>query len=377
MRKLICKFMAFILALSVSGCARETKSDIKKDTSDTGNTAQAVNSYPAAAVWPDDDWSISTPEQQGLNPEMLGRADKEIHDNYPNVYSLLVVRHGYLVYEKYYQGMDKNDANPVFSVTKSVMSALTGIALRDGLISGTGQKLSEFFPEYFTQIDDTQKNDITIENVLTMTGGLESIDSDYYSYFTSPDLLKYVLQKPLTDKPGDTFTYNTGLTHFLSAIITDTSGKSTEDFAKENLFSKIGISVDNWESDGKGYNYGGTGLYLKPLDMAKFGYLYLHNGLWDGNRIIPEEWIKESTQKQITASATADYGYLFWLQTIRDKADEKEYTSYRAAGMGGQYIMMIPDLDMVVVVTANSDMSSKDGSDTLKIITDYCVPAAE
>lgn len=377
MRKLICYFMACFLVLPLIGCAIEADSGIANDTSDTTNTDETANSYPAAAVWPVDAWSIATPEQQGLNSEMLGRADKEIHDNYPNVYSLLVVRHGYLVYEKYYQGMDKNDANPVFSVTKSVMSALTGIALRDGLISSTDQKLSKFFPEYFTQIDDTQKNDITIKNVLTMTGGLESIDSDYYSYFTSPDLLKYVLQKPLSDRPGDTFAYNTGLTHFLSAVITDTSGKSTKDFADENLFSKIGISVENWESDSNGYNYGGTGLYLKPLDMAKFGFLYLHNGLWNGNQIIPEEWIKESTQKQITANSTADYGYLFWLQTIEDTVNGKEYAAYRASGMGGQYIMVIPDLDMIVVVTANSDMTSKDGADTLKIITDYCVPAAE
>lgn len=378
MRKFISVFMASFLALSITGCARETKNDIMSNPSADSDAAQAVeNDSTAKAAWPNDAWSVSSPEKQGVNPEMLGRADKQIRVSYPNVYSLLVIRHGYLVYEKYYQGMSENDANPVFSVTKSVMSALTGIAIRDGLISGTDQKLSEYFPDYFTKIDDTQKNDITIKNVLTMTGGLESIDSDYYSYFTSPDLLNYVLQKPLSDKPGDKFAYNTGLTHFLSAIISETSGKSTKDFADENLFNKIGISADNWESDGSGYNYGGTGLYLKPLDMAKFGLLYLHNGLWDGNQIIPEEWIKESTQKQITANATADYGYLFWLQTIKDKANEKQYTSYRAAGMGGQYIMVIPDLDMVVVVTANSDMSSKDGSDTLKIITDYCVPAAQ
>ena len=378
MRKFVSVFMASFLALSISGCAKETKNDITSNPSDSSDAGQTSDiDSTATAAWPNDAWSESSPELQGLNSELLGRADKEIHDNYPNVYSLLVVRHGYLVYEKYYQGMAENDANPVYSVTKSVMSALTGIAKRDGLIANTDQKLSEFFPEYFTQIDDIQKNDITIKNVLTMTGGLESIDSDYYSYFMSPDLLNYVLQKPLSDKPGEKFVYNTGLTHFLSAIISETSGNSTKEFADENLFNKIGISADNWESDSSGYNYGGTGLYLKPLDMAKFGLLYLHNGLWDGTQVIPEDWIKESTQKQIAANITADYGYLFWLQTIQDTVNSKEYATYRAAGMGGQYIMVIPDLDMVVVVTANSDMSSKDGSDTLKVITDYVIPAAE
>lgn len=210
-----------------------------------------------------------------------------------------------------------------------------------------------------------------------MTGGLESIDSDYVSYFRSPDFLDYVLQKPLTDKPGEKFAYNTGLTHFLSAIIAETSGKSTEDFANENLFNKIGISVDSWEYDSNGYNVGGTGLSLTPSDMAKFGYLYLHNGLWDGMQILPKEWVEESTQKQIAADEKADYGYLFWLQTIRDKVNDKEYYTYRAAGMGGQYIMVVPDLDMVVVVTANSNYASNDGSDTLKIITDYVIPAVK
>ncbi|MEI8199494.1 MAG: serine hydrolase [Eubacteriales bacterium] len=378
MRKFISVFMAGFLALSITGCARETPNGITGKPSDSSDAAQTVDNDPAApAAWPDNAWSVSSPEKQGVNPEILAEADKQIKDNYPNVYSLLVVRHGYLIYEKYYQGMSENDANPVYSVTKSVMSALTGIAKRDGIIDNIDQKLSEIFPEYFIENNDTKKKDITIKDVLTMTGGLESIDNDYYSYFMSPDLLDYVLKKPITDTPGEKFVYNTGLTHFLSAIISNASGTSTKEYADENLFSKIGISVNYWETDNAGINIGGFGINMMPRDMAKFGFLYLHNALWDGTQVIPEEWIKESTQKQIAANAATDYGYLFWLQTVRDTAKDREYFTYRASGMGGQYIMVIPDLDMVAVVTANSDVSSKDGSDTLRIITDYVIPAVE
>ena len=378
MRIFFSVLIVLIFMISSCGCASETGNS--SSISETGVPEQS-GSVPSeasgSAAWPTSAWSTSSAQQQGLDPEMLDAADKRIKDNYPNVYSLLVIRHGYLVYEKYYQGMDENDANPVYSVTKSVMSALTGIAIRDGLITGTDQKFSEFFPEYFTQIDDARKKDITIENVLTMTGGLESIDSDYYSYFTSSDYLEYALLKPLTDTPGEKFVYNTGLTNFLSAVIARTSGINTKEYADKYLFSKIGISVDSWDSDSHKKTIGGTGISMKPTDMAKFGYLYLNKGLWDGTQVIPSEWIEESTQKHISVDGTADYGYLFWLLTIQDTTNNTEYASYRASGMGGQYIMEIPDLDMVVVITANGDSSSKDGADTLAVITDYVIPSAE
>lgn len=373
MKKYHIVFIVFILLLFISGCSKEV------ETSKESNKVVSVDKSDLAetAPWPTKAWSTASPEQQGVDNEILMNADKRINENYPNIYSLLVIRHGYLIYEKYYQGMNENNANPVYSVTKSVMSALTGIALQEKLIQGVDQKNSEFFPEYFTQIDDIQKNEITIKNVLTMTGGLESIDTDYYSYFTSGDWLSYAINKPLTDNPGEKFVYNTGLTHFLSGIITKTSEMSTKDFADKYLFSCIGVSVDNWVSDNNGYYGGGYGISMKPVDMAKFGYLYLNNGLWDGKQIIPKEWIEESTRKQVSANIDMDYGYLFWLQTIQDKVHNKEYFTYRGDGAGGQKIMVIPDLDMVVVITANENSSSNDNTDTQDVITEYIIPAVK
>jgi CubicO group peptidase (beta-lactamase class C family) len=362
MKKVLAVLLVLCILLSAAACSNNV------NTRD--NNADVLK-------WPTEKWSISTPEKQDMDSGLLSKADKRIRENYPNVYSLLVVRHGYLVYEKYYQGMDKDSYNPVYSVTKSVMSALTGIALREKLITNTDQKVADFFPEYFTKIDDARKNEITINDTLTMSGGLESIDNNYNGYFSSGDWLDYTIKKPLTDKPGEKFVYNTGLPHFLSGIITKKSKMSTLSFANEFLFSKIGISIKKWDMDQTGYYGGGSGLYLTPVDMAKFGYLYLKNGLWDGQQIIPAEWIGKSTKKQIAVDSNVDYGYLFWIQNMKDKAHNKEYFTYRADGAGGQKIVVIPDLDLVVVITANYQSASKDKADTQAIIPDYVIPAVK
>lgn len=383
MKKLLVTFLALAI-LFASGCNNRQEN---LPTAGGTEKASAVSESPAsrlpsanpenpdAADWPTKAWSISTPAEQGIDAVKLSKADKRIHDNYPNVYSLLVIRHGYLVYEKYYNGMTKDDANPVYSVTKSVMSALTGIALREKLIQSVDQKISELLPEYFTKTSDRQKKNITVYNALTMTGGLYSVDNDFPPYYMSKDWMEYAINQPLTDKPGSKFEYNTGLPHFLSGIITKTSGMNTKTFADKYLFSKIGIHPAEWVQDSKGYYGGGMGLSLTPEDMAKFGYLYLNGGKWNGEQVIPKEWVDKTIQKHVTANQYSDYGYLFWLQTMRSPDSGKSHFTYRADGAGGQKIIMIPDLDMVAVITANVRSSSNDKKDTQDIVQDYVIPA--
>lgn len=358
-------FFLLILCIFISGC------------SNGRNPAEEDASTESSGVfqWPTEKWSISSPEAQQIDSNLLNKADARIEENYPNIYSLLVVRHGFLVYEKYYRGMNEDSDNQVYSVTKSVMSALTGIALREKIITGTDQKVSELLPGYFSAIDNPKKKDITVKNVLTMSGGLETIDSDYAGYFTSGDWLDYAIKKPLTDEPGSKFTYNTGLTHFLSGIITEKSGMNTKEFADKYLFGPLNIKVKKWDIDRKGYYGGGSGLYLTPRDMAKFGFLYLNNGKWEDKQLIPQEWAAESTQKHIQPSDEVDYGYLFWIAPMTDKTRSKSYPTYRADGAGGQKIVVIPELDMLVVITANENSSSKDGADTQALIPDYILPA--
>lgn len=390
MKKLLITLLIFCILLFTGGCSNNvdaldkniTKESSPKAIKSTENSSSIANTD-KVLKWPTENWSISTPEEQEMDPNLLSNADKRINENYPNVYSLLVVRHGYLVYEKYYQGLDKDSYNPVYSVTKSVMSALTGITLREKLITNIDQKVSYFFPEYFTEVDDIKKREITIRNILTMSAGLEAIDSDYNGYFSSGDWFAYTIKKPLIDKPGEKFVYNTGLPHFLSGLITKTSKMSTLDFANKFIFNQIGISLEKqvfqkrWDKDQMRYYGGGSGLYLTPIDMAKFGYLYLKNGLWDGKQIIPKEWIEESTKKQITVSPGVDYGYLFWVQNMKDKVHNKDYFTYRALGAGEQSIVIVPDLDMVVVITANQWITSVDKADTQDVISDYVMPAVK
>lgn len=327
------------------------------------------------AQWPTDGWSVSAPEKQGIDSNQLDKASRRILENYPNVYSLLVVRNGFLVYEKYYAGADKNSAYEVFSITKSVMSALTGIAIREKLIEDTEQKVSELIPSYFNSIDDENKKNITVESVLTMRGGLDAVDSNYRGYYSSPDWVTYALNKPMTTKLNEEFVYNTGLPHFLSRIIFEKSEMSTKDFAQKYLFEPLNMRVDNWDADRAGCHGGGSGLYLTPTDMAKFGYLYLNHGKWDGQQVIPEEWVSESTAHKVTTSPELDYGYLFWLQDMENKSNGQIYATYRADGAGGQQIVVIPKIDTVIVVTANLYSSSVDKSDTQSLIKDYVLPA--
>lgn len=373
LKKIFAIFIAAVMLLTC-GCSGRTKQE--KSVSAANQNNSGTNDV-SNANWPTKTWSISTPEKQGVSSAGLEEADKLIKENYPNVRSLLVVRHGFLIYEKYYNGADRDKANPVYSVTKSIMSALTGIAIEQKLIKNVDQPVGELLPEYFKKIDNPRKKEITLKNVLTMSGGLETVDNNYASFFTSDDWLAYTLKKPMTDKPGTKFVYNTGLTQFLSNIITKVSGMNTKEFAEKYLFSKIGINAEHWVTDPKGYYGGGYGLSITPRDMAKFGYLYLNNGKWDGEQVIPQEWVEESTKKHITANESNDYGYLFWLKTLHNSANNKDYFSYRADGAGGQLIVQIPELDMVVVVTADVQVSSKNGKDTLYIVENYVLPSVD
>lgn len=323
------------------------------------------------------DWKISKPEEQGMNSKILLKSDGDIKKNYAAVMSLLVIRHGRLVYEKYYNGKTKNDNTIVYSVSKSVTSALTGIALREKYLTGLDQKLSYFFPEYFTKESDPRKKEITIRNMLTMTGGLESCDKDIMSWIQSKDWFEQAINKPMLNDPGQKFEYNTGLTHLLSGVIARAVNMSAKEFADKYLFGPMGITNYQWYTDPMGYNGGGHLLCLTPRDMAKFGYLYLMDGKYGGEQIIPKEWVKESTSIHSDPGDGRKYGYLWWLEDRKDSLHNKQYKIFSAIGMGGQFITVVPDLDMVAVITTNADSPDKKGDATGQIITDYVIPAVK
>jgi CubicO group peptidase (beta-lactamase class C family) len=327
---------------------------------------------PVRDYWPTVDWKTSTPAQQGMNSKVLAKIKPYIEKKFPAIRSVLIVRHGYLVYERYFQYFNRDYKQGDTSITQSISSALVGIALKEGYLKNLDQKLVDFFPEYMTPDIDPRVRKITLKHLLTMSSGFHKYD------LFSKSIQERIRQKPIHE-PGDIFLYDVDAVDLLSPILTKTTHMSLLDFAKKHLFNPIGISEFTWDLttyppfDKKPYSPyypAGLGISLKPRDMAKFGYLYLNNGVWNGKQIVPSDFVKESTQKQIKTNILEgpeylDYGYLWWEKKIQ------RYPVYIAWGYGGQIILVSHDLDMVMVITSGGN----DGSNEENLIERFIIPS--
>ncbi len=305
--------------------------------------------------WPTSGWKTSTPEMQGMDSAKLMIADEFIQNRLPDAFSLLVVKNGYLVFEKYYSWGSPEKYAVVHSVTKSVTSALIGIALDKGYLNNVDQKLTEFFPEYITDDLDPRKKKISLRHLLTMSAGFRWNDRGPVMryWYTSSNWAKFTIQLPQENNPGDVFNYNSSTSHLLSIILSKSTKISTLDFARQNLFEPLGIQSAYWHQDPQGYYNGGFGLGLSARDLAKIGFLYLNNGYWNGQSIVSEYWVKESTDQQIQAFrhptyGTFGYGYQWWVKKVDD------CSSFRAWGRRGQFIVIVPELDLVIAVTSET-----------------------
>ncbi|MGH9766199.1 MAG: serine hydrolase domain-containing protein [Blastocatellia bacterium] len=289
--------------------------------------------------WPTREWKTATPAAEGIDPRGLAEAERVILENKPEVRSLLVIRRGRLVYEKYFRGASGNQAFNVKSVTKSFTSALTGIALRERLLRGLDEKVSDLLPEYFAAQTDARKKQITLRHLLTMTAGFEWIENGPVTaaWIESADHAKFTFDLPLVADPGKGYTYNTGLSHLLSVIITRQSKMSLLEFARRRLFAPLGIKALSWDTDPQGFCEGGSELHLTARDMARFGFLYLNAGQWEGKEIVPAEWVRESLRPHAAKDPLwADYGYQWWI------GQDDELPSFSAFGYGGQVIHITP-----------------------------------
>jgi len=316
--------------------------------------------------WPTEAWRVAAPDEQGMDAALLGQMLEAIDEQNLNINSLVVVHNGYIVFEKYYPPYKQDTLNEIYSVTKSVVSALIGIAIQEGHINSVDDLVLDFFPERTFENENDLKQSITLEHLLTMSSGLEW---DFDEMVASRDWVQYVLDKPMYIKPGTAFHYNSGNAHVLSAIIQETSGLNTQDFAQQHLFDFLGISEIKWQRDIDGISIGGWGLKMTPRDMAKLGYLYLNQGRWDGRQIIPTEWITASIKRYVQVPEPLEpwdlyMGYLWWLH---------EDGLYAAHGMKGKFIYVIPESDLVVVITAN--ISDDKFAQPQLLIRDYIIPA--
>ncbi len=326
------------------------------------------------SYWPDTEWRKSTPEEQGIDSASILSMLQEIQQKDLNIHSVLVIRHGYLVTEVYFPPYTREIKHPIYSITKNVTSAMTGIAIKNSQIKSLQQNVLDFFPEIAMETKDKYLKDITIEHLLTMSAGFNTNTlPDYYNKDASFDSAKQILTyDSVLYKPGETFFYDSGLPHLMSAIIQKTSGLTLEEYAKTELFSPLGITDYGWQSDPQGITTGNSGLILRPRDMAKLGYLYLHNGQWNGKQIVPAEWVQASTTKHMetkglmNAAEDDGYGYYWWIDS---------FGGYSAHGFGGQYIFVLPRLDMVVVFTGG--IADLDFPAPHQLVKTYLLPAVQ
>ena len=300
-----------------------------------------------------DGWSVSSPEDQELDRHTLESGyDSAAQLSY--MYSLLVVRHGYLVAEQYFNGDTRETPNNVMSVSKSFLSALIGIALNRGDLDSLSQRMLDFFPEYSSPPLDARKWNITVRHLLMMRAGFATDQDVYFQVYNSSNWIQTTINLPLQFDPGARMVYCTYETHLLSAILTKASGVSSYQFCETYLCEPLGVSVHFWEQDAQGYYFGGNSMGFLPREMAKFGLLYLHDGAMNEKQIVPKAWVDESLTNFTNNPANTwgdlvnyNYGYLWWMGELNG------YGVKLALGHGGQYIVLIPQLDMVVVSTAN------------------------
>ncbi len=317
--------------------------------------------------WPTNGWSLVPPAEQAMRPTILAMIDPYVAEHFPTLLSLVVVRHGKLVFERYYHHWRAEDRVNVKSATKSIISALVGIALREGFVTSLDQRVYEFFPAYFPAHGDPRKREITLQHLLTLRSGLAWVEREnVQALFGSDNWVQYGLSLPVRHTPGEVFAYSTLDAHLLSAMLSRAIGGNLLKFANVSLFGPMGSSLTQWARDPQGYPIGSSELYMTPREMAKVGYLYLRRGVWDGEQIIPEEYLEASIHTQVSTgiSAVADpnvtlsetYGYLWWVSTVGP------YTSFFALGYGGQTIYVIPELDVVLVTAAQWAVPMEQGA---------------
>lgn len=306
-----------------------------------------------------DEYVLETSESEAENYTALSNVEVErrldgvtspLADIGP-INSLLVSQHGELVAEKYYGSMSANKGNNIKSASKSLLSILIGIAIDNGYLEGVHQPIGEFFPEYFDSNPDSLKYNITIEDLLTMRSGLASTSrANYGRWVTSNNWIRYKLDQPLRGVPGEDRIYSTGNTHLLAVILTRATGMNTLQFANRYLFDPMNIQITGWDRDPQGYYLGGNNMALRPSDMVKLGQLMMDVGVYNGNQLVPKEWIIKSIEP-VTGriEGVDDYGYLWFRRMAGD------YHMIYAFGSGGQYIMILPELDAVVTITTRTE----------------------
>lgn len=356
-----------------------------------GAPLPAQDAGQAASPRPGDDgWQTAAASSAGLSAARLQDMEKAIRGGeFKKIGSILVARHGKLVYEGYFDGSDATALRDTRSATKSVTDILVGIAIDKGLLSGVDATVLSFFPDKQpVQNPDPRKAKITVEDFLTMSSLLECDDDNNFSrgneerMYIMEDWIQFTLDLPIkgfapwVKKPKDSaygrsFSYCTAGVSTLSGVLERATKTPVPEFAMKNLFAPLSIQKVDWKFSSLGLAQTGGGLGFRSRDLLKLGRLYLDGGAWNGARIVSERWVKTSTQPhaRVEDQEQTEYGYLWWLKKF--KSGEKSYSAFCMLGNGGNKVAVFPDLDMVVVLTSTNYNTRGMHERTEKLLTDY------
>jgi CubicO group peptidase (beta-lactamase class C family) len=381
------KIITLLLVILAALYACDNSSEVitvEENTPDYSVSAISLNPDLALTrdYWPTKEWKTKPPQETGMDVKLLDRMMEYVKED--KIDSVVIVKNGYIVLEYYGDHLGKNSLFEIYSCTKSITSTLIGMLVDKGEIASVDRPLSDFFPE-IKKMGDPKKAQIQLKHTLTMTMGLKWPHSRYVTggevYIAdidqSRDWARFVLEKPVVAPPGTVFNYNSGGSHLLSGIITRITGKSAEAYARENLFDKIGIRQVLWSKDRQGNSTGGWGLSMRPRDMARFGFLFLNNGVWDGEQLVSRAWIGAATADHTGGFGSGGflmghYGYQWWIGSAGTQITK----FFTAIGAYGQYIFVAPAFDLVAVFTSNMS-----GEYVLSIpaiyMRNYIIPACQ
>ncbi|HFE66849.1 MAG TPA: class C beta-lactamase-related serine hydrolase [Chloroflexi bacterium] len=294
---------------------------------------------------PDTFWQTAAPEDVGLDGRRLNKG-LEAMEKERSLFSVLVIKDGLLVAERYYNGSAADQSNNIHSASKSFLPMLVSIAIEQGYIRGLDQPIYQLLPARYELAGE--KRQITVRHLLTMSSGVDW-EENWTEFWIEeePDWVGAILAREQAAPPGAEFNYSTGMTHVLSAVLTEATGMSTCEFARQNLFDPLGITIEHWGRDPQGVYSGGYNLYMTPRELAKMGLLQLQNGRWQGRQIFPQ-WMAQQAPLEVWSEDDGGYGMLWWRQKIEG------YNAVVAWGYGGQFIYLIPELDLMLATTENT-----------------------
>jgi CubicO group peptidase (beta-lactamase class C family) len=336
----------------------------------TGPAVPAGPGLPAHVL----DLDANRPDTRGLDSALVAAAlDRAA--SLPRLRCLLVARHGEILVERCRQGFQPDGYANVKSVSKSVLSALVGTAIRNGHLTGVDQPIAPLLASYIEDDPDPRKRSITVGNLLSMQSGLERTSGrNYGAWVQSPNWVRSAIRRPMVADPGGRMLYSTGNYHMLSAILTERTGRSTMAYAREQLAEPLGITIPSWPRDPQGIYFGGNDMRLSPRAMVRFGELYRNGGSYDGGEVVPAGWVRTSLEPRTRSPWSGEeYGYGWFL------GEADHHPMFYAWGYGGQFIFVVPDLELTMVTT--SDPNAPRGGRHLRALhdlrDDWIVPAAE